>query len=248
MKKLFIFLVVFAVHYRWRDVLFCSRTWNANCRRCDRKARQRSYGQTSVGVSGVGHIDQRGSAERLTGSALAARRATRHARTFSLSNITVDIDPGQCPRGAHCYRESTHRSPRVVFAEVKKGRFRRTSPTCRKRSRSYAGTKNAGGNGSGDSGGEEKRIRIKSFVFEKGPHRGGTRPNSALIRPSSTFPRFALRMSAVTTAVRPMSSPKTILTAVAKQVASEVAKSEASRQLQNTAKEKAGDLLKKLTD
>jgi len=121
----------------------------------------------------------------------------------------------------------------------------------RKRVQAYSVASAGGGGESGGSGGEQKKIRISSFVFEKGVIEVDA---SALGVEKRTvnLPEFRLTNVGGSSGGTPDAIAKEIAGAVAKQVTSQIAKSEAKKlieeKLGGSIEDKAKGLLDKITN
>jgi len=199
---------------------------------------------TRVGVSGVDISlrDGRGSIQGLT---VASPEGFKASDAFSLGDITIDIDLKSVRENPIVIDEIRIRAP-VVNAEVTK-----TGATnideLRKRVQAYAA--GASGDGSGDSGAETKKFRIKKFVFEQGSVEVDATA-LGMKKQTITLPEIRLNDIGGKSGAAPDEIAKAILTTVAKKVTSEIAHSEVSRQvkdqLANSLNDKAKGLLEKI--
>lgn len=198
--------------------------------------------RTSVGVSGV-KIEIREGRSSIENLAVASPGGYEAREAFSLGNITVDVDV-KSVTGDPIVIDEVRISAPVVYAE-----FTRTGVSnideLRKQVQEYTG----GGSGGGDgSKGDAKRIRISSFVFEKGRIEVDA---SALGVEKRTVDLPEIRLTNVggTSGAAPDEIAKEILTAFARKATSEVASSEINRLIKKQlGDESIGDKAKGLID
>jgi hypothetical protein len=198
---------------------------------------------TSVKVSGVeiSLREGRGSIEDLQ---VANPEGFESSDAFSLGDITVDLDLGSVREDPIVIDEVRIEAP-VIFVELtEKGAS--NIDALRKSIQAHTG-----GSGGSSSGGDEKNIRIKKFVFEKGRIEVDA---SALDIKERTLelPEINLNDVGGPNGAPPDQVAKLIFTAVAKKVGSEIASSEVNRlikdQLGESLSDKAKGLLEKIGD
>jgi len=198
---------------------------------------------TNVAVSGV-DISLRAGRGSIEGLRVASPEGFKATDAFSLGDITVDIDLKSVREDPVVIDEIRIRAP-VVNAEVTSTGASNIDEL-RKSVQAYAAS--ASGS-SGKSGKETKKIRIKSFVFEQGRVELDA---SALgvEKQTITLPEIRLKDIGGASGAAPDEIAKVILTTVAKQVASEIARSEVSRrvkdELANSIADKAKGLFEKI--
>ena len=187
---------------------------------------------TSVRVSGV-EISLREGRGSIKGLSVASPDGFKSRDAFLLNDITVDIDIKSVRENPVVLDEIRIQAP-VINAEITKSGSSNIDELRKQVQSHTAGT--AGG--SSESSGETKRIRIKQFVFEKGRVEVDA---SALGLEKRTITLPEIRLSDVggKAGAPPDEITKIILTTVAKQVASEIARSEVNKLI----KEKLGDSL-----
>lgn len=199
--------------------------------------------ETDVAVSGV-DISLRDGRGSIAGLRVASPDGFDAGDAFSLGDITVDIDVGSVRKEPIVIDEVRIQAP-VVNVEFRKD-GKSNIDELRKRVQAYGG-----GGGEKRSGGNAKNIRIAKFVFEKGQV---TVDASALGIDKRTIDLPEIHLSNVGGAdgAPPDEIAQIILTAVAKQVGSEIAGSEVDRlikdQLGESLTDKAKGLLNKLKD
>lgn len=205
--------------------------------------------QTSVGVSGV-KIELRQGSGSIDNLAIASPTGYAASKVFSLGNITVDLDL-KSVRSDPVVIDEVRISAPEVNAEFKEN----GSSNLDEIRRNVQAYSVGGAGGGGDGGGQQANIRIKTFVFEKGRI---TVDATALGVEKRTvaLPEFRLTNLGGSSGATPDQIAKEVLTAVAKQVTTEIAQSEAMKLIEDrlggtieeTAKEKAKGLLDKITD
>ena len=199
--------------------------------------------QARVGVSGV-DISLREGRGSIKGLSVSNPEGFSAHDAFSLEDITIDIDLGSVRKEPIVIDEIRIQAP-VIHAEVNE-RGATNIDALRKRVGEH--TSSSGGSGGGESG-EQKRIRIKKFVFEKGSIAVDA---TALGVEKKTLALPAIHMNDIggPNGAMPDEIAKVVLTRVAKDVSSEIAASEVNRliedQLDEGIADKAKDLLKKI--
>ena len=198
---------------------------------------------TSVRVSGV-DISLREGRGSIKGLRVASPGGFTAADAFSLSDITVDIDIKSVREEPIVLDEIRIQAP-VVNAEITKTGSSNIDELRKQVQAHTAGT----GGGSSESSGETKRIRINKFVFEKGRIEVDASA-LGLEKRTVVLPEIRLNNVGGKNGAPPDEITKIILTAVAKQVASEIAGSEVDRlikeKLGGSVTDKAKELLKKI--
>jgi len=197
---------------------------------------------TQVSVSGV-DISLREGRGSITGLRVASPDGFEARDAFSLGNITVDIDLGSVREDPIVIDEVRIQAP-VINAELTKTGSSNIDEL-RKRVQAYT----AGSSGSGRSG-DEKKIRIKKFVFEE----GRVVVDASAIgvdKQEITLPEIHLENVGGSDGAAPDEIAKIIVTTVAKNVTSEIASSEIDRLIKKelgdgSLTDKASKLLKKL--
>ena len=197
---------------------------------------------TDVGVSGV-DISLREGRGSITGLRIANPEGFSTSDAFSLGDITVDIDLGSVREDPIVIDEIRIKAL-VVNAEVAKAGGSNIDEL-RKRIQAHTV-------GSGESAdGDQKNIRIKNFVFEKGRIEVDATALGVEKR-TIELPEFHLEDVGGTNGAPPDQITKLIFGEVAKKVGSKIAGSEINRLIQNQLGEplsdKAKGLLKKLND
>lgn len=197
---------------------------------------------TNVSVSGV-DISIREGRGSITGLQVANPDGFKANDAFSLGDITVDLDLGSVREDPIVIEEVRIQAPVVNVEVTKTGES--NIDELRKRIKAHSGS-------SGESAdGDEKKIRIKKFVFEKGRIEVDA---SALGIDNRTLdlPEIHLNNVGGTNGAPPDQIAKVIFGEVAKKVGSEIASSEVNRliqdQLGGSLSDKAKGLLKKITD
>jgi hypothetical protein len=199
---------------------------------------------TQVGVSGV-DISLREGRGSISGLNIASPEGFAARDAFSLEDITVDIDLGSLREDPIVIEEVRIKAP-VINAEVKQNGASNIDEI-RKRVQAYS----AGSGGSSEAG-EQKNIRIKQFVFEEGRV---VVDASALgvEKREINLPEIHLKNVGGSNGAPPDEIAKIIMTAVAKDVTSEIAESEVHRLIKEqlgdeTLADKAKGLLKKVVN
>lgn len=194
---------------------------------------------TRVGVSGV-DISLREGRGSITGLSVESPDGFEAREAFTLGDITIDIDIKSLRDDPIIIDEIRIQAP-VVNAEVTA-----TGESNIEALRKNVQAHTAGGT---ERGGEAKRIRIKRFVFEKGRIEIDA---SALGIEKRTLTLAEIRLNDVGGAdgALPGDVAKIILTTVAKQVSSEIARSEVDqlikKELGGSLQDKAKELLNKI--
>jgi len=116
---------------------------------------------TDVGVSGV-DISLKDGRASLAGFTIANPSGFKGGKAFALGEVTVDIDLGSVRKEPVVIEEVTVREPLVNAEFLESGSL--NLDVLKKNIQGYVPT--SSGDSKGD--GEMKRIRIKSFTFEKG--------------------------------------------------------------------------------
>jgi hypothetical protein len=197
---------------------------------------------TQVGVSGV-DISLREGRGSITGLRVANPDGYAAQDAFSLGNITLDIDLGSVRKDPIVIDEIRVQGPVINAEMTKKGSS--NLDELRKRVQAYT----SGSSGSGSSG-DEKKIRIKKFVFEQG--RVVVDATAIGIEKKEiTLPEIRLDNVGGSQGVPPDEIAKIIVTTVAKNVSSEIAGSEIDRLIrkelgEESLTDKASSLLKKI--
>lgn len=197
---------------------------------------------TSVQVSkvDVALTEGRGS---IKGLSIASPDGFKAREAFALGDITVDIDVS-----------SVRKDPVVIdliriAAPVVNAEFNKSGESnidrIRKSVQSFvpASSSDAGSDGDKDA----KRIRIKSFVFEKGRIELDA-SELGVEKRSVDLPELRLSDIGGANGATPDQLAKEILSAVSKNVVSQIARSEIKDRIGDTVKDKASDLLKKVTN
>ena len=197
---------------------------------------------TQVGVSGV-DISLREGRGSITGLRVANPDGYAAQDAFSLGNITLDIDLGSVREDPIVIDEIRVQGP-VINAELNKTGSSNVDEL-RKRVQAYtSGSSNSGGSG------DEKKIRIKKFVFEE----GRVIVDATAIgieKKEITLPEIRLENVGGSDGAPPDEIAKIIVTTVAKNVSSEIASSEIDRLIrkelgEESLTDKASSLLKKI--
>lgn len=196
--------------------------------------------ETTVGVSGV-DISLREGRGSIEGLKVASPEGFKAKQVFELGDITVDLDLGSVRKNPVVLDEVRIQAPVINVEFDKKGAS--NIDELRKRIQAYTGESK------GSSGGGEKKIRIKSFVFEK----GSITVDAAALgmeKKTLTLPEIHLTDVGGTNGSTAAGITKEVLSAVAKNVTSELAHSEIDQLIQdklgNSLPDKAKSLLKKL--
>jgi hypothetical protein len=208
--------------------------------------------ETSVTVSGV-EIKLREGSGSIDNLAIASPPGYEADRVFSLGNITVDLDL-ESLRSDPIVIDEVRISAPEVNAEFKESGASNIDEI-RKRVQAYSAG-NGGGDSGGDAGGgEAKKIRIKTFVFEKG--RIAVDASALGVEKRTVdLPEFRLTNLGGPGGATPDAIAKEVMAAVAKQVTKEIAQSEAKKLIEDqlggtieeTAREKAKGLLDKISN
>lgn len=195
---------------------------------------------TRVSVAGV-EISLRAGRGSIKGLRVANPQGFSGRDAFSLADITVDIDLGSVRDNPVIIDEIRIQAP-VVYAEVKETGASNID-ALRKQVDSHR-------TGSDESGGSTTNIRIKTFVFEKG--RINVDATALGVQKQElALPEIRLTDVGGKGGAPPDEVTKVILTAFAKNVASEIARSEVNglirEQLGESLSDKAKGLLDKVT-
>lgn len=187
--------------------------------------------QTTVSVSGV-DIQLREGRGSIKGLQVDSPEGFHVGSAFLLGDITVDLDVASVRENPIVLDEVRIRAPEVRVEVKKDGDM--NIEELRKRIQAYTGKKPADGEKS------TKRIRIKTFVFEKGRVEVDA---TALGAEKRTLDLPAIRLSNVggENGVPPDEVAKLILTTYAKKTAAEVASSEINRLIEDKVKGKVED-------
>lgn len=198
--------------------------------------------ETQVGVSEV-DISLREGRGSIIGLRVASPAGYQAQDAFTLGDITVDIDVGSVRKDPIVIEEIRIQAP-VVNAELTENGASNIEEL-RKRVEAYT----AGSSGSGNSE-DQKKIRIKKFVFEQG--RVVVDASAIGIdKREITLPEVHLRDVGGPDGATPDEIAKIILTAVTKNVTSEIAGSEVDRLIKKelgdeSLTDKASNLIKKI--
>lgn len=204
--------------------------------------------ETRVSVSGV-DIKIREGRGSISNLAIASPDGYDAGNVFSLGNITVDIDLDSVREEVLVIDEIRISAPEVHAEFDEKGAS--NVDEIRKRVQSYSAGSGGGEGGAGSSGGEQKKLRIRSFVFEKGLIEVD---GSALgvEKRSVDLPEFRLTNVGGANGAAPDQIAKEIASAVTKQVTSQIATSEAKKLIEDklggSLEDKAKGLLDKITN
>ncbi len=160
MKKTLIIVVIAAVIIAAGFFIFYSNLNSIVAKLIEKNGSEVT--QTSVTVAGV-DLKLRDGRASIDGLKIASPDGFKADNVFSLEDITVDIAVGSIRKDPIVIEEIRIKAPEV-YAEVNKEGSSNIDEL-RKRIKEYG----SGGTGErSGSQGEEKRIRIKNFVFEKG--------------------------------------------------------------------------------
>lgn len=197
---------------------------------------------TDVSVSRV-DISLREGRGSITGLNIASPDGFNTDDAFSLGDITVDIDLGSVRQDPVVIEEVRVIAP-MIYAEVTKA-GESNIDVLRKRIQAHTG-------GSGESaGGDQKKIRIKTLVFEKGSI-GVDATALGIEKRTIELPEFRLDDVGGVNGAPPDQIAKLVFGEVAKRVAARIAGSEINRliedQLGGSLTDKAKGLLNKLKD
>ncbi|MEJ2719571.1 MAG: hypothetical protein P8181_00340 [bacterium] len=198
--------------------------------------------ETQVDVSGV-DISLREGRGSISGLRVASPNGFEARDAFSLGDITVDIDLGSIREDPIVIDEVRIQAPIVNVELTDRG----SSNIDQLRKRVQANT--SGSSGSNNSG-NEKKIRIKNFVFEKG--RVVVDASAMGIeRQEIALPEIHLQNVGGSDGAAPDEIAKIVVTTVARNVASEIAGSEINRLIEKelgggSLTDKASNLLKKI--
>jgi hypothetical protein len=194
--------------------------------------------ETTVSVSGV-DIKLRDGRGSISGLRVASPAGFKTPYAFVLGDITVDLDVASVREDPIVLDEVRIRAPEIR-AEIKKNGTSNVEEL-RKRVQAYGGGKGKTGDGT------QKRIRIKSFIFEKGRIELDA---SDLGVEKRTLELPAIRLSDVggPKGVPPDDIAKLILTTVAKKTASQIASSEVDQLIKNQLGGSISDKAKGLLD
>lgn len=196
--------------------------------------------ETTVGVSGV-DISLREGRGSIDGLSVASPSGFKARQAFDLGEISVDLDLGSVRKDPVVLDAVRIQAPVVNVEFDKEGNS--NIDELRKRVQAYSGASKENG------GGGEKRIRIKSFVFEKGSI---TVDATALGMEKKTLSLPEIHMTDVggTDGSTAAGITKEVLSTVVKSVTSELAHSEINHliedKLGDSLPDKAKSLLKKL--
>lgn len=199
--------------------------------------------QTSVSVAGV-NIKIRDGRGTIKGLKVESPEGYEARYVFSLEDITLDIDIESLRDDPIVIDEIRIQAP-VINAEFKKT-GESNLEELRKRVQAYSAGSGGGGE---DSGGQERNIRIREFIFEEGSINLDA---SALGLEKRSVVLPGLRLSDIggEEGAAPDELTKVIVAAVAKKAASAVAGSEMDglikEKLGGSVTDKAKDLLKKI--
>jgi uncharacterized protein involved in outer membrane biogenesis len=200
--------------------------------------------QTSVRVSGV-DISIREGRGTIKGLTVANPEGFAAKDAFTLENITVDIDI-ESLRGEPIVIDEIRIQAPVVNAEITKSGSSNIDEL-RENAQAYS---QGAGEKEEEPGGRAKKIRIKQFIFEKGSVEVDATALGLESRAIS-LPEIKLQDVGGPDGAPPDQITKIILTAVAKNVASEIADSEIQGlikdKLGGSLKDKAKGLLDKIT-
>jgi hypothetical protein len=197
---------------------------------------------TDVSVSGV-DISLREGRGSITGLNIANPEGFNTGDAFSLGDVTVDIDLGSVRQDPVVIEEVRVIAP-MIYAEVTKA-GESNIDALRKRIQAHTG-------GSGESaGGDQKKIRIKKFVFEKGRIEVDATA-LGLEKRTVELPEFRLDDVGGVNGAPPDQIAKLVFGDVAKRVGTRIAGSEINRLIEDklggSLTDKAKGLLDKLTD
>lgn len=196
---------------------------------------------TSVAVSGV-DISLRQGRGSIKGLSVASPEGFAAHDAFTLGDITVDIDLGSVREDPIVIDEVRIQAP-VISAEFKKDGGSNIDEL-RKRVQAYTATSEGSG-GSGD----EKKIRIKTFVFEQGRIEVDASALS-LDKRTITLPEIRMNNVGGNNGGAPDAIAKEIFATVARNVVSEIGNSEIDRLIKNklggSVTEKAKGILDKI--
>jgi hypothetical protein len=198
--------------------------------------------ETQVGVSGV-DISLREGRGSIQGLRVANPDGYAAEDAFSLGNITLDIDLGSVREDPIVIDEIRVEGP-VIHAELTKTGSSNVDEL-RKRVQAYTS-----GSSSSDSNGDEKRIRINKFVFEEG--RVVVDASAIGIQKKEIkLPETHLTNVGGSDGASPDEIAKIVVATVAKNVSSEIARSEVDRLIrkelgEESLTEKASSLLEKI--
>ena len=174
--------------------------------------------QTSVVVSGV-DISVKEGRGSIKGLRIESPDGFDVRDAFSLGDITLDIDI-QSLKGEPIIIEEIRILAPVVNVEVKESGASNIDELRKNVEASVGG--NAGGGG--DSGGKDKRIRIRKFIFEEGSIEVDASA-MGLEKRTVTLPEIRLDDVGGTDGATPDEITRIILAAVTKKVASEISSS-----------------------
>lgn len=198
--------------------------------------------ETRVGVSGV-DISIREGRGSIEGLRVANPGGYAEQDAFSLGNITLDIDLSSLREDPIVIDEIRVQGP-VIHAELSKTGASNVDEL-RKRVEAYTS-----GSSSSGKGGDEKKIRIKKFVFEEG--RIVVDASAIGVQKKEiALPEFRLSNVGGSAGAAPDEIAKIVVVTVAKNVTSEIASSEIDRLIRKqlgdeSLTEKASSLLKKI--
>lgn len=196
--------------------------------------------QTSVAVAGV-DISLRDGRGTIAGLRVASPDGYRERTAFALDDVTVDIDVQSVRHEPIVLEEIRVRAP-VVRAELTKTGGSNVDDL-RQRVQAHASRMA----GPGGRKGAAKRIRIQSFVFEKGRIEVDA---SALGLGKRTLDLPEIRLTNVggRDGVPPEEIAKVIVTTVAGKAASQIASSEVNRLIKDKLGDSLGDKAKGLLE
>ena len=201
---------------------------------------------TRVGVSGV-DISLREGRGSIDGMRIASPDGYDAPDAFTLGNITVDIDVNSVTDDPVIIDEIRISAPVITAEFDEKGAS--NIEEIRKHVQSYtAGSGGGGGDGDGDSdGSEQKKIRIKTFIFEKGRIELDA-SDLGIDKRSIELPEIRLTNVGGSKGALPDAIAKEIVGAIAKKVTKEIANSEVQKQIKDQLGESLGDKAKGLLD
>jgi hypothetical protein len=199
---------------------------------------------TSVGVSGV-DISLREGRGSIDGLRVASPDGYDARDAFTLGNISVDIDVKSVTDNPIVIDEIRITAP-VVSAEFnEKGTS--NIDEIRKRVQGYTAGSGSGENEDGSGRGEQKRIRISTFVFEKGRIEVDA-SDLGIEKRSVDLPEIRLTNIGGANGAPPDAIAKEIVNAVTKKVTREIAGSEVEKLIKDQLGESLGDKAKGLFD
>ena len=190
--------------------------------------------QTGVSVSGVS-ISLKEGRGTIAGLKIDSPEGYKSGTAFSLDDITLDIDIQSLRSDVIVVDEIRILAP-VVYAEVNdKG----TVNLDELRKNVQAKTGSGSGSGDGGSGGEQKKIRIKKFVFEKGSIELDA---TALGQEKRTLDLPEIRLADIggSDGATPDDATRIVLDAVIKKATSRIAESGIKKELEKEAKKLLG--------